>query len=186
MDDPAQRLRVLIANEHREQMVRVAGLVSALGHDVVAREITVDEVGPATAREDPDVALVMLGPSADHALDLIGKIVHEAACPVITLLPSEEPEYVRAAARRGIFAYIVDAGPEELQGAIDITLQRFAEYHGLEGAFGRRATIEQAKGMLMARRGIDADVAFAILRQQSQNSGRKLADVARALIASNR
>lgn len=49
------------------------------------------------------------------------------------------------AAKRGIFAYIVDGTPEELQGAIDITLQRFGEYHSLQGAFGRRALIEPPK-----------------------------------------
>ena len=50
-----------------------------------------------------------------------------------------------------MFAYIIDGTPEELQSAIDITLQRFAEYQNLQGAFGRRAMIEQAKGILMAR-----------------------------------
>jgi hypothetical protein len=64
---------------------------------------------------------------------------------------------VHEAAKRGVFAYIVDASPEELQSAIDITLQRFNEYHSLQGAFGRRALIEQAKGVLMARHSINAD-----------------------------
>ena len=44
-----------------------------------------------TARERPDVALVGLGLSSQHALDLIGEIVHEAACPVIALLSAEDP-----------------------------------------------------------------------------------------------
>jgi AmiR/NasT family two-component response regulator len=50
-------------------------------------------------------------------------------------------------AKRGVFAYIVDSTPEDLRSAIDITLQRFTEYHSLQGAFGRRAMIEQAKGI---------------------------------------
>ena len=55
--------------------------------------------------------------------------------------------------------------------AIDITLQRFAEYHNLQGAFGRRAVIEQAKGILMARHSVDADKAFALLRARRPISG---------------
>jgi hypothetical protein len=90
---------------------------------------------------------------------------------VIALLSAEDPAYVREAARRGVFAYIVDTTPEELQSAIDITLQRFSEYHNLQGAFGRRAVIEQAKGILMARHGIDADRAFEMLRNHSQHNG---------------
>jgi response regulator NasT len=175
----------MIANQHPENLVRLAGVVTGLGHEVIATETDVEAVGAVTGRLDPDVALVLLSVSTDHALGMIGKIVHEAACPVIALLPTEDPAYVRAAARKGIFAYIVDSDPEELQSAMDLTLQRFAEYHSLEGAFGRRATIEQAKGMLMARRGIDADAAFALLRRESQNTGRKLADVALSLIQSS-
>ena len=55
--------------------------------------------------------------------------------------------------------------------AIDITLQRFAEYHSLQGAFGRRALIEQAKGILMARHSINADKAFELLRETSPKNG---------------
>ena len=58
-----------------------------------------------------------------------------------------------------------------MQSAIDVTLQRFAEYHSLQGAFGRRAVIEQAKGILMARHEIHADKAFAMLRDHSQHNG---------------
>jgi ANTAR domain len=89
---------------------------------------------------------------------------------VIALLIAEEPAYVKEAAKRGVFAYIVDTTPEELQSAIDVTLQRFTEYHNLQGAFGRRAVIEQAKGILMARNGVDADRAFAMLRDHSQRT----------------
>src|ERR1041385_7136381 len=123
-----RHLRVLIANERRERLELLAQVVIGLGHDVIAREIYVKEVGSATARERPDVAIVGLGLSSEHALDLIAEIVREASCPVIALLSAKDPVYVREAARRGGFAYIVDGDPQELQSAIDITLQRFAEY----------------------------------------------------------
>ena len=152
---------------------------------IVAREIYVKEVAAVTARERPDVALVGLGLSSEHALDLIAEIVREAFCPVIALLSARDPSYVHEAAKRGIFAYIVDGTPEELQSAIDITLQRFGEYHSLQGAFGRRALIEQAKGILMARHAIDADRAFDLLRDHSQHNGRKLVDVADAIVESH-
>src|SRR5437773_7224772 len=180
-----QRLRVLIANERRDRLELLAQVVAELGHDVIAREIYVKEVGAVTARERPDVALVGLGLSSEHALDLIAEIVREAFCPVIALLTARDPGYVREAARRGIFAYIVDGSPEELQSAIDITLQRFAEYHSLQGAFGRRAMIEQAKGILMARHAIGAERAFEMLRDHSQHNGHKLVDIAQAIADSH-
>jgi response regulator NasT len=186
LDAPqTQRLRVLIANERRDRLGLLADVVAGLGHEVIAREIDVREVGAVTAREQPDVALVGLGLSSEHALTLIAEIVHEAACPVIALLSAENPAYVREAAKRGVFAYIVDSTPEELQSAIDITLQRFAEYHNLQGAFGRRAVIEQAKGILMARNSVNAEEAFQMLRDHSQHNGRRVADVAAAIVDSH-
>jgi AmiR/NasT family two-component response regulator len=183
--DPPRRLRVLIANEKRERLAVLAQVVGDLGHDVVAREIYVSEVAASTAREQPDVALVGLGLSSEHALELIGEIVREASCPVIALLHASDPTYIHEAAKRGIFAYIIHDDPDELASAIDITLQRFAEYQNLQGAFGRRARIEQAKGILMARNSIDEDGAFKLLRDHSQHSGRKLADLADAVVQSH-
>jgi response regulator NasT len=126
---------------------------------------------------------VGLGLDSEHALDQIAAIVHEAACPVIALLDVADPTYVTEAAKRGVFAYVVLDGDDadELQGALDITLRRFAEFQNLQGAFGRRAIIEQAKGILMERNSIDAEAAFALLKSHSQENGRKLIDVARAI-----
>ncbi len=59
----------------------------------------------------PDVALIGLGLHSDHALELISEIVREASCPVIALLSAEDPAYIREAAKRGVFAYIVDTTP---------------------------------------------------------------------------
>jgi len=184
-DIATRHLRVLIANEKRDRLELLAQVVIGLGHDVIAREIYVKEVGPATAREHPDVALVGLGSSSDHALDLISEIVRDASCPVISILHAGDPAFIREAAKRGVFAYIIDGGPDELQSAIDITLQRFNEYQNLQGAFGRRAQIEQAKGILMARQSINADEAFKRLRDHSQHSGRKLSDIAAAVVDSH-
>src|SRR5512142_2221396 len=184
-EEAIRNLRVLIANEKRERLELLAQVVAGLGHEVIAREIYVKEVGAVTARERPDVALVGLGLHSEHALELITEIVREASCPVIALLSAKDPAYVHEAAKRGVFAYIVDTTPEELQSAIDITLQRFAEHHNLQGAFGRRAVIEQAKGILMARHAIDADRAFELLREHSQHNGRKLIEVAEAVVESH-
>jgi AmiR/NasT family two-component response regulator len=179
-------LRVLIANERKDRLALVAPIVVALGHEVIAREIDVADVGAVTARERPDVALVGLGESSQHALDLIDKIVREAACPVIALLHSRDPEFVKEASKRGVFAQINDADVDDWQSAIDIVLRRFAEYHELQGAFGRRATTERAKGILMERHGIDEQAAFAMLREHSRTQNRKLVDLANAIIDGHR
>ena len=44
-----KHLRVLIANERKDRLALVAPIVVALGHEVIAREIDIADVGPATA-----------------------------------------------------------------------------------------------------------------------------------------
>jgi two-component system, response regulator / RNA-binding antiterminator len=178
-------LRVLIANERKERLQTTTGLVAAMGHHVIARSLEVSEVAAATAEAMPDVALVGLGESSEHALGLISQIVQEATCPVIAILESNDAEFVNEAAKRGIFAYVTDGDPEELQGAVDIVLRRFAEFHRLEGALGRRALTERAKGILMERYWIDEQEAFELLRTHSRQTGRKLIDVAEAVTTSH-
>jgi hypothetical protein len=73
--DGTEHLRVLIANERKDRLALVAPIVVALGHEVIAREVGVKDVGLVTACERPDVALVGLGESSAHALALIDKIV---------------------------------------------------------------------------------------------------------------
>jgi AmiR/NasT family two-component response regulator len=177
-----EHLRVLIANERKDRLQLVAPIVAGLGHEVIAREIDVELVGPVTARERPDVALVGLGASSEHALGLIEKIVHEAACPVVALLHAPDPSFVKEASKRGIFAYITDGESTDWQSSIDIVLRRFAEYHDLEGAFGRRAVTERAKGILMERHSVDESTAFDMLRAQSRSTNRKLVDIASAVV----
>jgi len=45
---------VLIANERADRLALVAPIVAALGHEVIAREIEVEDVGAVTARERPE------------------------------------------------------------------------------------------------------------------------------------
>jgi AmiR/NasT family two-component response regulator len=175
-------LRVLIANEREDRIALITGLVGELGHEVVVGSTNVRDVGALTSREHPDVALVGLGSSSTHALELIEQIVREADCPVIAVLEGHDIGFVNEAAKRGIFAYVVDSSPSELESALDITLRRFTEYHNLQGAFGRRAQTERAKGILMERHQIDEREAFVLLREQARQSGRKLIDVAQGVL----
>jgi AmiR/NasT family two-component response regulator len=143
----------LIANQRPERLDLLAKVVNGLGHEVIAREVRVAEVAAVTARERPDVALVGLGESSEHALQLISEIVRGAFCPVIALLEDYDPEWVNEAAERGVYAYIVDTRPEELQSALDITLRRYGELQDVQGAFARRrARVDREIELTLSRR----------------------------------
>jgi response regulator NasT len=179
-------LRVLITDGAGPRSEEVTLAVTRIGHDVIDRRPSLEDVASITVQEHADVALVIVGETGDHALQMIDRIVHEAACPVIAVLDVEDREFVREAARRGIFAYVTSEEAKELQSAIDIVLRRFAEYHNLEGAFGRRAVTERAKGILMERHGIDEQAAFEMLRRHARDTQTKLVDVAETVIKGHR
>jgi response regulator NasT len=177
-----KRLRVLVANQRQDRLAEVVDLVANLGHEVLAPQIEVAEVGAVAAREQPDVAFVGLGESSEHALELIEQIVHEATCPVVALVHEPNPEFVIQAARRGVFAYITDARPHEWQNSIEIVLRRFAEFRDLETAFKRRSVTERAKGILMERHAVGEEKAFQMLRDHARRRQTMLVEAAESVI----
>lgn len=180
------RLRVLVSDGPGVRLDEVTRTVAGLGHEVIARESSLPDVARITATERPDVAVVIVHDGTAHALQLIDQIVREAACPVIAVLDVQDRAFINEAAKRGIFAYIADGhDSQEMQSSIDIVLRRFAEYHALEGAFGRRAVTERAKGILMERHRIDEDAAFNMLRDQARRTNRKVVDLAEAVVMSH-
>lgn len=176
-------LRVLIANQRQDRLVNVKRIVESLGHNVITPQIEVEDVGEFTRIEKPEVALVGLGESTQHALDLIERIVYEAVCPVVALLHEPDPEFIAEAASRGVFAYATDDEPAtEWQNAIEIALRRFAQLHDLEDAFAKRAITERAKGILIERHSITEFQALVMLRERAKRDSCTLVEAAQAII----
>jgi response regulator NasT len=180
------RLRVLVADGQSGRFDQVTLTVRSLGHEVVASG-ELQDVPTLTASLMPDVALVIVSEGSEQALRVIRRIVRDASCPVIAILEVQDATFIKEAAKLGIFAYIADGHKaDEFQSSIDIALRRFAEYHALEGAFGRRAVTERAKGILMERHAISEEAAFSMIREQARRTNRKIVDVAEALIETHR
>jgi AmiR/NasT family two-component response regulator len=179
-----ERLRILISDGKGHRLEEVTHTVTSLGHEVVGQS-SLGDVAATTASIRPDAAIVIVGESSEDALELIGRIVTDAACPVIAILEVEDEAFISDAAKRGIFAYItLGQDASALQSSLDVVLSRFTEYQGLEGAFVRRAITEQAKGILMERHSVDDQRSFEMLRDEARRSNRKLIEIAEAVTAS--
>ena len=185
-DDEPRHLKVLVADERRKYLEPVSAAVDDLGHDVIAHEVSIATVGAATLEHRPDIAIVALHEDTEHALELISEIVDEAVCPVITLADDASRDFVAAAASRGVFAYIDSTNETEIQGAIDVALQRYHQFSELLRAFERRARIERAKGILMERHALGDREAFERIRQTARDARRPIMDVVDEVLASDR
>jgi AmiR/NasT family two-component response regulator len=181
-------LTVLIADEREEALEPLGAALEALGHDVTPYAVSVAEASELIAREEPDLAIVVVHQDDDHALALIAEAVEFAPGPVIAYAADEDAEFVARAAEHGISAYVQSLSTEAVQGAIEVALRRHretaalsAKVEQLEHAFARRALIERAKGILMERHRVDDRAAFALLRDHARSQNRRVVDVAHAV-----
>jgi AmiR/NasT family two-component response regulator len=184
-----RNLRVLIADENKEALRRLHTALSELGHDVTPYAVSVQEAAELIAREDPQVAIVVMHQDDEHALALIGEAVEYASGPVIAQVPDAEVDFLSRAAERGISAYAESMDPESIQGAIEVAIRRYREANRLnekveqlESALERRGVIERAKGVLMERHGVPEREAFELLRDQARSSGRRVIEVAQGVL----
>jgi AmiR/NasT family two-component response regulator len=182
-------LRILIADENEDALRELHAVLSELGHEVTPYAVSVQEAVELIAKDDPQVAIVVVHKDDEHALALIGEAVEYASGPVIAQLPDADVEFLSRAADRGIAAYVESMDPESVQGAIEVAVRRYREasrlhekVDQLEGALERRGVIERAKGILMERHGVPERQAFELLRDHSRSTGRRVVDVAQAVL----
>jgi AmiR/NasT family two-component response regulator len=184
-----RNLRVLIADENEPALRRLHGVLSQLGHDVTPHAVSVSAAAELIAREDPDLAIVVVHNDDQHALALIAEAIEYASGPVIALVPDADVAFLARAAELGISAYAESMEPESVQAAIEVAVRRYRETNRLnekveqlESALERRGMIERAKGILMERHDVDERKAFELMREQARRSGRRVVDVAQVVL----
>jgi len=90
----------------------------------------------------------------------------------------------------GISAYVVDGmRKDRIKPILELAVRRFNAFSRLQtelaeakSALAERNTIDRAKALLMKRRGIDEPTAYTLLRKQAMDSGRRIAEIAEALV----
>jgi AmiR/NasT family two-component response regulator len=188
--DTTEGLTVLVADEDTEALRSTARVLGDLGHHVAAYAVSVSQAAERISEEDPDLSVVAVHDDLEHALDLIDELSESARGPVVAVVEtSYEGDFLARAASRGIDGFARSEDPHEVQVAIELALRRHSQeaqlteqVSQLETALERRSMIERAKGILMERHMIDDRAAFAMLRDHSRNGGRKVVDVAAAVV----
>jgi len=191
-------LRILIIDENA---VRAAILEeglreahgSAAGEDAVVIHHIRDMVKllPRIAAVDPDVILIDLENPSRDTLEQMFQVSRLARRPIAMFVDKSDSATVQAAIDAGVSAYIVDGlRKERVKPILDVTISRFhafdrlqSELHAAKSALEDRKVIDQAKAILMKQRKLSEEDAYVLLRRTAMNQNRKIAELARSLVA---
>lgn len=188
-----QALRVLIADDESIRLLSLRAQLTALGHQVIAEASTGEEAVALAESRQPDLAILDIKMPRMDGIEAAERITQMRPIPIILLTAYSETQLVERAAQANISAYLMKpVSEEDLLPAITLALTRFKQFQALHQevadlreALEARRVIEKAKGILMRRLNLTEDEAFRRLQRQSQESNRKLAQVAEAIVVAD-
>lgn len=160
-------------------------------------ELRVIEPGPGLARRiaamQPELVLIdAANPSRDELEELTlasGPIER----PVAIFVDQSDSNMTRSVVEAGVAAYVVDGlKPSRLRPVLDAAVARFNMLHRMRtelaqtrAALEERKLIDRAKGILMRARGLSEDEAYSMMRKTAMEKGRRIADIAQAIVTAS-
>lgn len=141
----------------------------------------------------PDVILINLENPDRDRLEESFALSRALARPIAMFVDQSDERAIAEAVDAGISAYVVDGlRKDRIRPILELAVRRFNAFSRLQAelaeartALAERRTIDQAKALLMRKRGIDEPAAYALLRRQAMDSGRRIAEIADALITAS-
>ncbi len=189
-----ESLRILIADDESIRLMSLSSQLTALGHRVIAEATRGDEAVQLAAEKKPDLAILDIKMPVMDGIEAAERITQARPIPIILLTAYSETQLVERAARANISAYLMKpVAEDDLLPAITLALTRFKEFESLRRevadlreALEVRKLVEKAKGILMRRLDLTEEEAFRRLQKQSQDTNRRLAEVAEAIVMADR
>lgn len=183
-------MRIVIVDESPARAAVIEeGLVASGLTDVV---LLTERRGLVSQIESlsPDVVLIDLANPRRDELEEIFAISRAISRPIAMFVDQSDAGSIEAAIDAGVSAYVVDGmKPDRIRPVLDVAIKRFnafarlrAELEDARGQLAERKAVDAAKALLMKRRGLDEPAAYAALRKAAMDSGRKIGDVADALL----
>ncbi|WP_092778663.1 ANTAR domain-containing response regulator [Jannaschia pohangensis] len=184
------RLSIVIVEADRDRALALVDALRAAGdHDI---HVIGDTSGLARriADRNPDVVLIDVANPSRDTLEELTLASAPLDRPVAIFAGGSDMALTKAAIEAGVSAYVVDElRPERVAPVLVAAIARFNLFRRLRDelsetrrALEERKVIDRAKGLLMKARGLDEDAAYALLRKTAMDKGRKVSDVAQALV----
>ena len=183
-------LRILIMTERRERALLMEQALTQARYQVMATIQPDDDLVLYAQRAYPDALIMDLAEPTREILEQLQRFVEQQPLPVVIFADRSGRQDIRVAVKAGVSAYVVDGfRPDRIVPVLEAAVARFTEFQALRGERDRaqaklaeRKSIERAKGILMRRRRLPEDEAYAALRKMAMDRGRQLAEVAESII----
>jgi response regulator NasT len=141
----------------------------------------------------PDVVLMDLGSPSRDALEEMLTVSRALARPIAMFVDRSDEAMIGAAIDAGVSAYVVDGlRKERVKPVLDLAIRRFNAFARMQNerdeartALAERKVVDRAKAILMRTRAMAEPDAYALLRSAAMNQGRRIAEVAEALITAS-
>jgi two-component system, response regulator / RNA-binding antiterminator len=142
----------------------------------------------------PDVILIDLANPRRDELEEALAVSRALARPVAMFVDQSDDAAMEAAIDAGVSAYVVDGfAKARIKPVLDLAIRRFnafarlrAELDEAKNALAERKAVDAAKALLMKKRQIDEPEAYAQLRKAAMDSGRRISEVADALLTAEK
>ncbi len=188
---PTESLRILLLDEQAERFPVMEAALTAAGYKVVGKVTTADNIQAAVERTRPDVIIADLDSPGRDTLESMQALNRKQPRPIVMFTNDGDRATIQLAVESGVTAYVVDGMlPERIKPILEVAMMRFHEYQKLRDELeltrlqlNERRHIEKAKGLLMKRKGLDEDKAYALLRRMAMDRHMKLAELARSIVA---
>lgn len=141
----------------------------------------------------PDVVLMDLGSPSRDTLEEMLTVSRALARPIAMFVDQSDEAMIGAAIDAGVSAYVVDGlRKERVKPVLELAVRRFNAFSRMQTeleeartALADRKVIDRAKSILMNQRALSEQDAYALLRSTAMNQGKKIAEVAQALITAS-
>ncbi len=187
---PDQPARLLIADTEDPAADELKRNLIALGHTLIGPAPNADEAIELCRTDRVDMALVGIRlPDRDGA-EAAEVIFRSMGIPVVIVTAHAEAKDISAGAQSGVFGYLIKpVSREQLRASIAVAWARFRDHaaqHGkiqeLQQRLEERKFIEQAKWIIVKRKGLSEPDAMRLLQKQARNNRRPLVEVARSIL----
>ena len=183
-------LTILVIDENAIRASIIEEGLREAGHGKVTVIHEVHGVARVIETLRPDVIVIDIENPNRDMMEHLFQLTRTVGRPIAMFVDRSDTASIEAAVEAGVSAYIVDGlKKERVKPILDMAVSRFKAFSRLQrelaeakSALEERKLVERAKGILMKKRSLSEEEAFALLRQTAMNEKKKISEIAQSVV----